>query len=327
MSATSILEVHDLKKYFTIKAIGAREEKAVLKAVDGVSLNVLEGEILGIVGESGCGKSTLGKTIMRLYDKTDGEVFYRGKDLFAKNASDMKDMTLKMQMIFQDPYSSLNPRKKVSKIIGQSLDIHKIGTPEERLEKVMHLMDEVGLNPKYKNRYPHQFSGGQRQRIGIARALALNPEFIVCDEAVSALDVSVQAQILNLLLDLQDKYRFTYLFIAHDLAVVEFIATRIMVMYLGRIVEIADKRELVENHVHPYSRALFEAFPATDPHGRENKKRIVMGDVPSPINPPQGCHFHPRCPYAVDKCRNAYPPLKEMTPGHTVACWVVQGDV
>jgi peptide/nickel transport system ATP-binding protein/oligopeptide transport system ATP-binding protein len=235
-------------------------------------------------------------------------------------------MTLKMQMIFQDPYSSLNPRKKVSKIIGQPLDIHKIGTPEERIDRVAQLMDEVGLNPRFRLRYPHQFSGGQRQRIGIARALALNPEFIVCDEAVSALDVSVQAQILNLLLDLQEKYGFTYLFIAHDLAVVEFIATRIMVMYLGRIVEIADKQELVGNHVHPYTQALFTAFPATDPRAREGKKRIIMGDVPSPINPPQGCHFHPRCPYAVDKCRQQYPPLKEVSPGHSAACWVVQND-
>lgn len=327
VGASTIIEVRDLKKYFTIKTEGVSEEKSLLKAVDGVSLDVYEGEILGVVGESGCGKSTLGKTIMRLHDKTDGQVLYRGKDLFAKDPSAMKDMTLKMQMIFQDPYSSLNPRKKVAKIIGQPLDIHKIGTPEERLERVAHLMDEVGLNPKFRTRYPHQFSGGQRQRIGIARALALNPEFIVCDEAVSALDVSVQAQILNLLLDLQEKYGFTYLFIAHDLAVVEFIATRILVMYLGRIVEIADKHELVGNHVHPYTQALFEAFPATSPKGREMKKRIVMGDVPSPINPPQGCHFHPRCPYAVDKCRQAYPPLKEVSPGHSAACWVVQKDI
>ena len=326
MDGSKIIEVKDLKKYFTIKAEGANESKSLLKAVDGVSLDVFEGEILGVVGESGCGKSILGKTVMRLHDKTSGEVLYRGKDLFAKDHAAMKEMTLKMQMIFQDPYSSLNPRKKVSKIIGQPLDIHKIGTPEERLDRVAQLMDEVGLNPRFRTRYPHQFSGGQRQRIGIARALALNPEFIVCDEAVSALDVSVQAQILNLLLDLQEKYGFTYLFIAHDLAVVEFIATRILVMYLGRIVEIADKHELVGNHVHPYTQALFEAFPATDPRAREGKKRIVMGDVPSPINPPTGCHFHPRCPYAVEKCRREYPPLKEVTPGHSAACWVVQND-
>ena len=327
MSASKIIEVTDLKKYFTIKSEGANESKALLKAVDGVSLDVFEGEILGVVGESGCGKSTLGKTIMRLHDKTDGQVLYRGKDLFAKDPEAMKAMTLKMQMVFQDPYSSLNPRKKVSKIIGQPLDIHNIGTPEERIDRVAQLMDEVGLNPRFRLRYPHQFSGGQRQRIGIARALALNPEFIVCDEAVSALDVSVQAQILNLLLDLQEKYGFTYLFIAHDLAVVEFIATRILVMYLGRIVEIADKQELVGNHVHPYTQALFEAFPATDPRARVGKKRIVMGDVPSPINPPTGCHFHPRCPYAVDKCRQQYPPLKEISPGHSAACWVVQNDI
>lgn len=327
MSKPYILEAKDLKKHFTIKAQGARDQKALLKAVDGVDLQVSENEILGIVGESGCGKSTLGKTILRLHDKTAGDVFYRGEDLFAKDPAEMKKMTTKMQMIFQDPYSSLNPRKKISQIIGQSLRIHDLGTAAEQEERIEDLMREVGLNPKFKRRYPHQFSGGQRQRIGIARALAVDPEFIVCDEAVSALDVSVQAQILNLLLDLQARHGFTYLFIAHDLAVVEFIASRIMVMYLGRVVEIADKQELVSRHVHPYTKALFQAFPATDPREREQKKRVVMGDVPSPIDPPKGCHFHPRCPYAIDRCRQEYPPLKEVAPGHQAACWVVQQEL
>jgi oligopeptide/dipeptide ABC transporter ATP-binding protein len=327
VSEKYILEARNLRKHFTIKAQGARVETALLKAVDGVDLHVKEKEILGVVGESGCGKSTLGKTILRLHDKSSGEVLYRGEDLFAKNPKQMKDMTTKMQMIFQDPYSSLNPRKKVSQIIGQSLRIHNIGTPDEQSDRIDALMQEVGLNPKFKRRYPHQFSGGQRQRIGIARALAVDPEFIVCDEAVSALDVSVQAQILNLLLDLQERHGFTYLFIAHDLAVVEFISSRIMVMYLGRVVEIADKDELVSHHVHPYSKALFQAFPATDPRGREQKKRVVMGDVPSPIHPPTGCHFHPRCPYAEERCRQEYPPLKEISPGHQAACWVMQREL
>lgn len=318
-----LLEVNNLKKHFTIKNQSIKHGDSILKAVDDVSLQVLNGEILGIVGESGCGKSTLGKTVMGLYDKSDGEVLYRGREIFSLNKSERHELTKQMQMIFQDPYSSLNPRKNVGGIIGQPLRIHQAGSAAEIRERVNHLMEEVGLNPLYRRRYPHQFSGGQRQRIGIARSLALDPEFIVCDEAVSALDVSVQAQIINLLLDLQQKHDFTYLFIAHDLAVVEFIATRILVMYLGRVVEIADKEELVRKHVHPYSKALFEAFPATEPRGREEKKRIVMGDVPSPIDPPRGCHFHPRCPFAIDKCREEYPPLKEVSPNHYAACWVV----
>ncbi len=321
MKDTKILEVKNLVKHFTVTAQGASEQKQVVRAVDGVSLDIKEGEILGIVGESGCGKSTLGKTVMRLHDKTSGEVLYRGEDLFGMKRDQMKDISTHMQMIFQDPYSSLNPRKKVSQVIGQPLRIHSVGSSSEQSDRVEALMEEVGLNPKFKRRYPHQFSGGQRQRIGIARALALDPEFIVCDEAVSALDVSVQAQILNLLLDLQSKHQFTYMFISHDLAVVEFISTRILVMYLGRVVEIADKKELVQKHLHPYTKALFEAFPTTDPRSRIGKKRVVMGDVPSPIYPPSGCHFHPRCPFATDKCRMEYPPLKEVSPGHSVACW------
>ncbi|MBN2861249.1 MAG: ATP-binding cassette domain-containing protein [Sphaerochaetaceae bacterium] len=318
-----LVEVKDLKKYFHIKNEGASETVSLLKAVDGVSFDVFEGEILGIVGESGCGKSTLGKTVLNLYEPTAGEVLYRGESVYERHAQELKEQTKKMQMIFQDPYSSLNPRKKVAKVIGQSLDIHSIGTSQERSERIEHLMQEVGLNPLFRGRYPHQFSGGQRQRIGIARALALQPEFVVCDEAVSALDVSVQAQILNLLLDLQEKHNLTYMFIAHDLAVVEFISTRILVMYLGRVVEIARKEDLVARHVHPYTKALFIASPITSPEQRKGEKHIFQGDVPSPINPPSGCHFHPRCPYAIERCKKEYPPMKEVAPGHYAACWVV----
>ncbi|HAK46439.1 MAG TPA: hypothetical protein DCO79_11045 [Spirochaeta sp.] len=315
-----ILEVNDLKTHFAIQPENMQEKKAILKAVDGVSFDVHEGEILGVVGESGCGKSTLGRTVLRLEEKTEGLVKYKGTDIYSLSKSELKKARTSMQMIFQDPYSSLNPRKKVSSILEQPLRIHNVCQSNEISARIDALLDEIGLNPKYKGRFPHQFSGGQRQRIGIARALTLNPEFIVCDEAVSALDVSVQAQILNLLLDLQERYSFTYLFIAHDLSVVEFISNRIMVMYLGRIVEYADKSELMKNHLHPYTQALFSAFPSTDPRGRENKKQIVMGDVPSPINPPTGCHFHPRCPFKKDICMKEYPEMKEAAPGHFTAC-------
>ncbi len=317
-----LLEVKNLKTYFTLKSekFGAKPE--VVKAVNDLSFEVNEGEILGIVGESGCGKSTLGKTILKLNHKTEGEVLYNGSEIFDLNDKDLKNLRKKMQMIFQDPFSSLNPRKKVGALLAQPMKIHDMGTKEEIDAKIDKIMEEVGINPVYKGRFPHQFSGGQRQRIGIARALMLDPEFIICDEAVSALDVSIQAQVLNLLLDLHDKYKFTYIFIAHDLAVVEFISTRILVMYLGKIVETADKNELVKDHLHPYTKALFDAFPATDPKGRENREPVLMGDVPSPINPPTGCHFHPRCPRVMDKCKLEYPPLKEASPGHKVACWL-----
>ena len=315
-----ILEVKNLKKYFEIK-----KEKGgapqILKAVDGVSFDVYKGETLGIVGESGCGKSTLGKTILSLHRKTDGEVVYDGIDISSLSDKELKEYRKKMQMIFQDPFSSLNPRKKISYILTQPMRIHKMGTAQKLDSEVDRLMTEVGLDVNYKKRYPHQFSGGQRQRIGIARAFSLRPEFIICDEAVSALDVSVQAQILNLLIDLQAKYKFTYIFIAHDLAVVELISDRIIVMYLGRIVEIALKKELITTRLHPYTKALFEAFPEMNPRSRREKK-IVIGDVPSPINPPSGCHFHPRCPNVMEKCRVEYPELKETSPGHSVACWL-----
>lgn len=316
-----ILEVSDLKKHFELIR-GRGQGRAVLKAVDGVSFHVKKGEVLGIVGESGCGKSTLGKTLIRLHDKTAGKVRYKDMDVFKLSHKDLTEARAGMQMIFQDPFSSLNPRKRVSSLIGQALRIHRRGTKEVRDKMVIEIMEEVGLNPLYRHRFPHQFSGGQRQRIGIARALALRPDFVVCDEAVSALDISIQAQILNLLLDLQERHGFTSIFISHDLAVVEFISTRIIVMYLGRIVESADKKTLVEDHVHPYTKALFQAFPSADPSERHLKKAVLMGDVPSPVNPPGGCHFHPRCPYALEECGKEYPPLKEISPGHTVACWL-----
>jgi len=314
-----LMEVKNLKKYYQISSRDG-EKKQTLKAVDDVSFEIQKGEILGIVGESGCGKSTLGKTVLRLHEKSEGQVFYDDRDLFSLDHKEMIKIRRRMQMVFQDPFSSLNPRKKVASLIEQPLRIHKVGTPQEIAEKVEAIMAEVGINPHYKKRFPHQFSGGQRQRIGIARALALNPEFVVCDEAVSALDVSVQAQILNLLLDLRGKHDLTYMFIAHDLAVVEYISTRIVVMYLGKIIEVANKDELVKHRNHPYSKALFNAFPLTDPHKRAGKKKIVMGDVPSPVNPPKGCHFHPRCPFALDICKQEYPELKEVAPGHLSAC-------
>ncbi len=313
-----IVTIENLKKYFKIQD---RKTVHTLKAVDDVSLSIFEGETLGIVGESGCGKSTLGKTVLHLYDKTDGKVLFHGKDLAENSADEMNILRKNVQMIFQDPFSSLNPQKKVKDLVAQPLRIHKAGSKAEINQQVESLLAEVGLNPSHKNRYPHQFSGGQRQRIGIARALALRPEFIICDEAVSALDVSIQAQIINLLLDLQEKYNFTYMFITHDRAVVEFIADRIAVMYLGKIVEIADKDELKENRMHPYTQALFDAFPNSSPE-KAKKREIIEGDVPSAINPPSGCHFHPRCPHAMDICRTVSPGFT--THGsdskHCVAC-------
>lgn len=317
-SSDIVMSAKELHTVFEVKS--QHQEKALLRAVNDVSLEIREGEILGVVGESGCGKSTLGRTILRLEEKQAGEVRYRGTDIYALHPKELKEYRRQMQMIFQDPSSSLNPRKKVISLLSQPYKIHNIGDKAEIQERVEALMGEVGLNPRYQRRFSHQFSGGQRQRIGIARALALNPEFIVCDEAVSALDVSVQAQILNLLLDLQQKHSLTYMFISHDLSVVEFIASRIMVMYLGKVVELADKAELMKNPLHPYTKALFSAYPVNDPAKRGERKRVVMGDVPSPINPPTGCHFHPRCPFKKDICSREYPKTVEAAPGHTVAC-------
>ncbi|RKX93010.1 MAG: peptide ABC transporter substrate-binding protein [Spirochaetes bacterium] len=323
-NATPLLVAHDIRKNFIIK--DDRSPARTLKAVDGVSLDIAPGEVVGVVGESGCGKSTLGKTILRMYEPDGGSLIWKGKDMTGVSGTDLKTIRKDMQMIFQDPYSSLNPRKKVKDIISQPLRVHAQGDKEEIARRTEEVMREVGINPVYGRRYPHQFSGGQRQRIGIARALALEPEFVVCDEAVSALDVSIQAQILNLLLDLKDKHGFANLFISHDLSVVEFISERILVMYLGRIVERAPKVELMAEPLHPYTRALLAAFPVADPSMRSAKKLIVMGDVPSPLNPPTGCHFHPRCPLATDRCREAYPPLVEVSPGRQVACWEVNGS-
>ena len=309
----TLLEVRDVAMHFDLKA------GTVLKAVDGVSFSVKRGETLGVVGESGCGKSTLGKTLLRLYEPTAGSALLDGTDIFTLGRTQLKAARRRMQMIFQDPFSSLNPRRSAAAIIDQPMVIHGIGNAAERRKRVDELMTEVGLDVRYRNRYPHQFSGGQRQRVGIARALALNPELVICDEAVSALDVSIQAQIINLLLDLQKSHGLTYIFIAHDLSVVEFIADRILVMYLGRIVEDAPKRSLVEKRMHPYTQALFEASPVMDP-GQRGRRTTVMGDLPSPIDPPKGCHFHPRCPKATDLCRQTYPTRKEVAPGHFTAC-------
>jgi len=320
-----LLAVDNISKNFPIKS--ERGPDRILKAVDGISFNVAPGEVIGIVGESGCGKSTLGKTIIRIYEPDDGHLQWKGEDLTQFKGEQLKKIRKNMQMIFQDPYSSLNPRKKIRDIIGQPMRVHRVCSPDEITERTDAMMREVGINPLYGRRYPHQFSGGQRQRIGIARALVLNPDFVVCDEAVSALDVSVQAQILNLLLDLEDRYGFANLFISHDLSVVEFIAKRILVMYLGRIVEKAPKIELMSEPLHPYTRALLAAFPNADPAAaRSQKKQIVVGDVPSPLNPPTGCHFHPRCPLVSDKCREIYPPLVEVAPGREVACWEIGGN-
>ncbi len=318
-----LLAAKDIQKSFIVKKDWGSAQ--LLKAVDGVSLEIASGELVGVVGESGCGKSTLGRTVMRLQYPSRGELEWKGEDMLKLSGDGLKAMRRSMQMIFQDPFSSLNPRKRIQDIIAQPLRIHHIGDPREINDRIETVMLEVGINHVYRRRYPHQFSGGQRQRIGIARALVLNPEFIVCDEAVSALDVSIQAQILNLLLDLREKHGFASLFISHDLSVVEFLSERILVMYLGRIVESGSKSELMKNPQHPYTRVLLDAFPVADPAARQTKSRLAMGDVPSPLNPPAGCHFHPRCPLAEKICRESYPLLKEAAPGHSVACWKVNG--
>jgi peptide/nickel transport system ATP-binding protein/oligopeptide transport system ATP-binding protein len=312
----TLLEVLQVAKHFNLPG------KAVLKAVDGVTFDLRRGETLGVVGESGCGKSTLGKTLLRLEEPTAGTALLEGVDLFRLGRAQLKAARRRMQMIFQDPFSSLNPRRCAAAIIEQPLVIHGLGNRAERRERVDQLMDEVGLDLRYRNRYPHQFSGGQRQRIGIARALALNPELVICDEAVSALDVSIQAQIINLLRDLQRAHGLTYIFIAHDLSVVEFISDRILVMYLGRVVEEAPKRDLVARRLHPYTQALFEASPVLDPDLR-GRRTAVSGDLPSPIDPPRGCHFHPRCPHATDRCREQYPERREVAPGHFASCHLI----
>jgi oligopeptide transport system ATP-binding protein len=284
----------------------------------------MEGETLGLVGESGCGKSTTGRSILQLYRPTAGKVYYDDMDLTTLEGDKLRKARRNFQMIFQDPYASLNPRLTVEAIIAEPLEVHNIGDKKERHERVKELMSLVGLNPSLNNRYPHEFSGGQRQRIGVARALALQPKFIVCDEPISALDVSIQAQVVNLLEELQHKFNLTYLFIAHDLSMVRHISTRTAVMYLGKVVELAERQELYTNPVHPYTQALLSAVPIPDPIKERKRQRIILtGDVPSPANPPSGCRFHPRCPLAIDVCKEIEPEWREITPGHWVACHVV----
>ena len=313
-----LIEVKDLKEYFDIN-MGMFKTKP-LKAVDGVSFSINKGETLGLVGESGCGKTTVGRTLLHQYKPTGGEIWYNGKKL--ETPADIKEFRKKATMVFQDPYSSLNPRMTVSDIIGEPLDVHKLyKTKEERMERILELMDHVGLNSEHASRYAHEFSGGQRQRIGIARALAVNPDFIVCDEPVSALDVSIQAQVINMFDELQDKLGLTYLFIAHDLLVVRHISDRIAVMYLGKMVELADAAEIYERPLHPYSKSLLSAVPVPDPKvARANQRIVLHGDIPSPLNAPSGCPFRTRCAYATEACAESMPPFNEVSSGHFVAC-------
>ena len=315
---TPLIEVKNLKQYFNINT-GMLKSKP-LKAVDGVSFYINKGETLGLVGESGCGKTTVGRTLMNLYKPTAGEILYNGKPVVTKQ--EVYEFRKKAAMVFQDPYSSLNPRMTVSDIIAEPLDIHKMySTPEERREKVLALMDHVGLNSEHASRYAHEFSGGQRQRIGIARALAISPDFIVCDEPVSALDVSIQAQIINMFGELQEKMGLSYLFIAHDLLVVRHVSHRIAVMYLGKIVEMAESDEIYNHPLHPYSKALISAVPIPDPEIARSNQRIPLGgDIPSPLNAPSGCPFRTRCPYATEACAEVMPEFKEVSKGHFVAC-------
>jgi len=321
-SEAPLLEVKNLVMHFPLtQGIIFQRKVGAVQAVDGVSFSVSKGETLGLVGESGCGKSTTGRAILQLYKPTAGEVVFQGTDLVKLESGDMRKMRRHLQMIFQDPYASLNPRMTVGNIVSEPMQIHNLVPKNERTKRVQELLQTVGLNPYFANRYPHEFSGGQRQRIGIARALAANPDFIVCDEPVSALDVSIQAQIVNLLEDLQDKFGLTYLFIAHDLSVVRHISDRVAVMYLGKIVELADRNELYDNPMHPYTKALLSAIPIPDPVIEKRRERMILtGDVPSPINPPSGCHFHTRCPYVMDVCKEIDPPFTEKTPNHFVAC-------
>ena len=315
-----LLEVKNLKKYFPVKG-GIGKKKGFVQAVDNVSFDIYEGETFGLVGESGCGKSTTGRTLIRLYEPTEGQILYKGTDIAKMKERELYPYRRKMQMIFQDPYSSLNGRMTVSEIVAEPLNVHGIGTPAERKKTVAELLDRVGLKKEHANRYPHEFSGGQRQRIGIARALAINPEFIICDEPISALDVSIQAQVVNMLEDLQKEMGLTYLFIAHDLSMVKHISNRIGVMYLGKLVELAEGNELYDNPMHPYSKALLSAIPIPDPDLMlKIDRKILKGDVPSPINPPSGCRFRTRCEYATPECSEKEPEFKDIGNGHMVAC-------
>jgi len=314
-----LVEVRGLVKHFAVE-----NSDDVVRAVDGVSFEIFQGETLGLVGESGCGKSTVGRCLLRLIEPTAGEVKFEGRDVLSLGKTEMREIRREMQIVFQDPFASLNPRMKVGDIVGEPLVIHKIGTRKERHDRVAELLQKVGLDPDYRNRYSHEFSGGQRQRIGVARTLALNPKLIVADEPVSALDVSVQAQVVNLLQDLQKEFGLAYLFISHGLAVVEHISTRVAVMYLGRIVEVATAAELYAGALHPYTKALLSAIPIPDPNHKRDRI-VLQGDVPTPINPPSGCRFRTRCPIAIDECARIDPELREVSPGHEVACIRVPG--
>jgi oligopeptide transport system ATP-binding protein len=317
-----LVEVKDLKLHFPITAgFPIPRQVGAVKAVDGVSFSIQPGETLGLVGESGCGKTTVGRTLLRLYPPTDGKVIYDGKDLSTLGERAFLPYRRKMQMIFQDPYASLDPRMTAGDIIGEAIDIHGLSSGKERMDRIYSLLDLVGLLPEHASRFPHEFSGGQRQRIGIARALAVEPNFIVCDEPISALDVSIQAQVVNLMEDLQEKLGIAYLFIAHDLSMVKHISRRIAVMYLGRIVEIADSETLYSKPMHPYTLALLSAVPIPDPVVEGQRQRIILeGDPPSPVNPPSGCRFRTRCPYAKEKCKEEDPKLIDVSKGHGVAC-------
>jgi peptide/nickel transport system ATP-binding protein len=317
----SLLEIRNLKKHFPVGEGLFSRGKGAVKAVDGVNLSIEEGETLGLVGESGCGKSTLGRAILRLIEPTSGEIRFLGKNLLALSQRELREARREMQIIFQDPYASLNPRMRVGDIVGEGLEIHKLAKGKAKRDRVMELLHQVGLRDDHYDRYPHEFSGGQRQRIGIARALAVNPKFIVCDEPVSSLDVSIQAQIINLLQELQEKMHLTYLFISHDLRVVEHISHRVAIMYLGKVVEIAKSDTIYRDAKHPYTRALLSAVPIPDME--KKKERVVLeGDVPSPVNPPSGCTFHPRCSYREAICSQTEPPLEFSADGHGVSCHV-----
>ncbi|MDF2067653.1 dipeptide ABC transporter ATP-binding protein [Bacillus sp. Cr_A10] len=314
-----LLKISDLKQHFVLKREVMFQPKQVVKAVDGINFSLFPGETLSIVGESGCGKSTTGRSILRLDEPTEGDVVFKGKSLLRMSKKELRDIRGNIQVIFQDPYASLNPRRTIRQMLEEAMAIQKVLPPNKREVRMLELMKHVGLRPEYLERYPHEFSGGQRQRIGIARALAVNPEIIICDEAVSALDVSIQAQILNLLKKLQKEFDLTFLFISHDLSVVRHISNRVMVMYLGKVVEIADKSSLFNKPMHPYTKALLSAIPVID----ETKRReriILKGDVPSPINPPTGCRFHTRCPFATERCFQEEPILREIETNHSVAC-------
>ena len=316
-----LLEAKNIVKHYPIKGGVFLKEIAAVKAVDGVSLTIDEGETVGLVGESGCGKTTFGRAILRLEEPTSGEIYFEGESILTYDKNKMQALREKMQIIFQDPFSSLNPRKTVSHIIGEPLLVHGVKSRKKREERVLELLRVVGLRKEHMRRYPHQFSGGQRQRIGVARALALQPKLIVCDEAVSALDVSIQAQVINLLKDLQDDFGLTYLFISHDLSVVEHVSDRVAVMYLGKIVEFAPSQTLYKTPLHPYTQALLSAVPVPDPAHKSNQRIILKGDVPSPIDPPPGCSFHPRCLFARDICSSREPEFREIRNKHFVACF------